>query len=190
MAVPKLYQAVQASIAGPLHRQIRAHLAKVVPDEPSVHVLDVGCGVGDYAGVFERAAYRGIDLDAHYIAAARRERHGSNATFEVGDARALPFADGQFDYCISVGLYHHLADAAVVASLRDALRVSAPGNVLVFDAIFPPRGNWIGYALRRLDRGKHVRFLPEYEGLLRSHFQPAEIRAERAGLLDYIFFRL
>jgi hypothetical protein len=89
-----------------------------------------------------------------------------------------------------VGLYHHLPDAAVLESLGQAQRVTVPGCVLVIDAIYPPRGNWPGYLLRRIDRGKHVRTLRRYEELLRSRFELLEIKAERGGFLDYVSFRV
>jgi SAM-dependent methyltransferase len=190
MAVPQLYRAVQASIAGPLHRQVTAHLRAAVPDRPDVRVLDLGCGTGDYAALFEHAAYQGIDLDARYVDAAAARFAQANVTFAVGDATTLRFGDASFDYCFSVGLHHHLPDDAVLRSLAEAVRVSAPGRVLVVDAIFPPRGNWGGWALRRLDRGKHVRHLDAYESLLRSRFPWVDIRALRGGLLDYVLFRL
>jgi ubiquinone/menaquinone biosynthesis C-methylase UbiE len=190
MAVPQLYRAVQASVAGPLHRQVTAHLRAAIPDRPGIRVLDLGCGTGDYAVLFERAAYCGVDSDDRYVQAAAARVERANVTFAVGDATALEFPDASFDYCFSVGLHHHLPDDAVLRSLTDAVRVSAPGRVVVADAIFPPHGNWPGWVLRRLDRGKHVRRLDAYAALLRSRFPAVELRALRGGLLDYVLFRL
>jgi SAM-dependent methyltransferase len=190
MSLPRLYQAVQSSIAGALHRQVRERIAAWVPDVPDVRVLDLGCGVGDYAVLFERARYHGVDIDPRYVATARRSFPRDNVTFAVGDATALDFPEGAFDYCFSVGLYHHLPDQALLASLACAQRAAAPGRVLVIDAIYPPQGNWPGYVLRRVDRGKHVRTIAAYERLLRSRFDVLELGAERGGLLDYVSFRI
>jgi SAM-dependent methyltransferase len=190
MSLPRLYRAVQSSIAGPLHRQVRERIAAAIPDAPQVRVLDLGCGVGDYAALFTRARYHGLDIDPRFVETARRSFTGDNITFAVGDARVLSFPDRAFDYCFSVGLYHHLPDAALVESLSQAQRVTSPGCVLVIDAIYPPRGNWPGYLLRKIDRGKHVRSLHDYEELLRSRFDVLEARAARGGFLDYVCFRL
>jgi SAM-dependent methyltransferase len=190
MSVPRLYRAVQTSIGGELHRQVRALLAASIPDRADVRILDLGCGVGDYAMVFARARYHGIDLEPRYVESARRDFGREGATFAVGDATRLGLTEAAFDYCFSVGLYHHLPDDAVVTSLEQARRAAAPGRVVVVDAIYPPRGNWAGYVLRRLDRGKHVRTLGDYEALLRERFDVVEIRAERGGLLDYVVFRV
>jgi ubiquinone/menaquinone biosynthesis C-methylase UbiE len=97
MSWPRLYQAVQSSIAGPLHRQVRERIAAAIPDAPRVRVLDLGCGVGDYAALFTRAQYHGLDIDPRYVAAARRSFPGDNITFAVGDARVLAFPDRAFD---------------------------------------------------------------------------------------------
>src|SRR5262245_14627898 len=93
MALPRLYQAVQSSIAGSLHRQVRERIAAAIPDAPQVRVLDLGCGIGDYAGLFGRARYHGIDIDPRYVATARRSFPGDNLTFAVGDATSLAFPD-------------------------------------------------------------------------------------------------
>lgn len=190
MGFPRLYAAVQNNIAGSMHQEVKASLSGELPDENGVDILDLGCGVGDYSVLFEHATYTGMDLDENYIRSAATNYGRAGVTFLAGDATGIPFPDGRFDYCFSVGLYHHLPDDAVVASLKEALRVAGSGRVIIIDAIYPPHGNSLGYILRRLDRGKFVRSFTAYEKLLRDHYTVHEISARRAGLLDYIFYRL
>ncbi|MBI1920704.1 MAG: class I SAM-dependent methyltransferase [Geobacter sp.] len=190
MGFPRLYAFVQNSIARSLHHQVKSSLCRDLPDKTGVDILDIGCGIGDYSVLFKQATYTGLDKDECYIHSATSKYGRPGVTFIAGDATKLSFSSGHFSYCFSVGLYHHLPDDAVVASLQEALRVAGPGRVIVMDAIFPPRGNFPGYLLRRLDRGKFVRTFTAYEQLLRNHFNVQEITAKRGGLLDYIYYRL
>jgi SAM-dependent methyltransferase len=71
-------------------------------------VLDIGCGTGQTTREAALAAPAGdalgVDIDAGMIAHARElaDREGvPNVRFEVGDARAHPFASGAFDIAIS-----------------------------------------------------------------------------------------
>lgn len=190
MGFPRLYAAVQNSIAGSMHQEVKTSLSGALPDENGINILDLGCGVGDYSVLFKRATYTGMDLDENYIRSATTNYGRAGVTFLAGDATGIPFPDGSFDYCFSVGLYHHLPDDAVVTSLNEALRVAGSGRVIIIDAIYPSHGNGLGYILRRLDRGKFVRSFTAYEKLLRDHYTVHDISARRAGLLDYIFYRL
>jgi ubiquinone/menaquinone biosynthesis C-methylase UbiE len=58
-----------------------------------------------------------------------------------GDAFALPFRDGAFDYAFSSLFLHHFEDAAVVNLFREMDRVSRRG-VLTVDLIRSPLAYW------------------------------------------------
>ena len=83
-------------------------------------VLAVGCGTGSLAlEVVARtgvAAVTGIDQSEAYIACARgRSEHG-RIGFEVGDACALPYADGSFDTVLSLLVLNFVPDAPAAAA--------------------------------------------------------------------------
>ena len=91
--------------------------------------LDVGCGTGALSGtildVAQPAAVLGVDPSERYVAYARERIADLRASFEVGDARALPVADGAFDAVVS-GLVLNFVPAAdqagAVAEMRRAVR--------------------------------------------------------------------
>lgn len=64
-------------------------------------VLDVASGTGNLAIPAARAGARvtGIDIAPNLIAEARRQASaaGCDIEFDIGDAEALPYADGRFD---------------------------------------------------------------------------------------------
>lgn len=74
--------------------------------KPGMRVLDVACGTGNLAIPAAKlgADVTGIDIAPNLIeqAQARAAEMGLNAVFEVGDAEALPYADGSFDVVITM----------------------------------------------------------------------------------------
>src|SRR4029434_10087110 len=68
---------------------------------PGTRLLDVGCGAGQLALIAARAGAQvtGGDIAPNWIekAQTRAAVEGLQATFEVADAEALPYGDGQFD---------------------------------------------------------------------------------------------
>jgi ubiquinone/menaquinone biosynthesis C-methylase UbiE len=99
-----------------------------------LRVLDVGCGTGDQlrimAPLVAPGPAVGVDLSATLVARARRRAApaAGQVSFHVGDACALPFADGVFDRVVANQVLLHLADPwRAVAQMRRVLR---PGGLL------------------------------------------------------------
>jgi ubiquinone/menaquinone biosynthesis C-methylase UbiE len=69
-------------------------------------VLDVACGTGNLALPAARAGadVTGVDIAPNLIeqAIAHAESEGLNAKFDVGDAEAMPYADGEFDVVMTM----------------------------------------------------------------------------------------
>jgi ubiquinone/menaquinone biosynthesis C-methylase UbiE len=116
---------------------IRRH----IPKPPAV-VLDVGGGAGAYSFWLTDLGYEVhlVDPVPLHVERARtvsaRRAQGRLASVEVGDARALSFADRRADAVLLLGPLYHLTQAADRASaLREALRVLRPGGLLLAAAI-------------------------------------------------------
>lgn len=73
---------------------------------PGDRVLDVACGTGNLALPAARAGAQvsGIDIAPNLLeqARSRAETEGLKAVFEEGDAEQLPYADGSFDFVMSM----------------------------------------------------------------------------------------
>jgi SAM-dependent methyltransferase len=115
---------------------------------PGESVLDVACGTGNLAIPAARAGARvtGIDIAPNLIAQARLEARtvGCAISFEVGDAEALPYIDGQFDTTMTMfGAMFAYRPARAAAEL---LRVTRPGGRVAM-ANWTPEG-FIGQMLR------------------------------------------
>ena len=95
-------------------------------------VLEIGAGTGrnlDHLGA--DVALTGLDASAEMLAQAqaRRRRLGRAAGFVVGDAAALPFAEGSFDAVLSTLALCTIPDLA--GAIVEAHRVLRPGGRLV-----------------------------------------------------------
>jgi len=98
-------------------------------------VLDFGSGHGDLlAHLFRRGiAAHGLEFSAG-SAAAMRARFASEDLFrgvEVADDLPSPFPDGSFDIVFLVEVVEHLLDEQLEPTMRELLRLLAPGGHVV-----------------------------------------------------------
>ena len=111
------------------------------PDLRGLRVLDAGCGTGHTAATIAHdhpeVEVVGIDLSETSLAAARACADelgvGSNLTLQqlaIEDAGAL---EGRFDYIITSGVLHHLADPdAGLRALADKLSPTGGLGILLY----------------------------------------------------------
>lgn len=115
------------------------------------HVLDVGCGDGEFAlELWKRGAkVTGIDASPAMIGAARARaaQHGADIAFEVGTAQSLPFRSNAFDRVVAITVLCFVKDAASV--LREMAWVLRPGGLVVIGEL----GKWSTWAAGRRFRG-------------------------------------
>lgn len=146
-----------------VYRKRREVLAEwgVLAGETSV--LDIGCGIGQFAPLAQ-GEYLGIDLNEHYIRHAQRRYGDSDKAFRAMDVRDLLDEDHTYDVVLMVDFLHHLDDDACLALLSAARRL-ARRHVVSFEPIAEqtnPAGRWIVAH----DRGAHVRPLAQLYGLM------------------------
>jgi SAM-dependent methyltransferase len=85
--------------------------------------LDLGCGTGLHRSAVETAGFTWVGLDYHEPGALL-----------FGDAHALPFRDGVFDFVLSVATLEHLRNPLLGA--KEAFRVARPGAALLGTVAF------------------------------------------------------
>ena len=119
---------------------------------PGERVLDMGCGAGRHAfEMYRRGAdVIAFDQDADELAGVRdlfvamREAGevpaGAEADTQEGDARALPFADGEFDRSVAAEELEHIP--ADIQAIDELARVLRPGGTI---ALTVPR--WLPEAI-------------------------------------------
>ena len=122
-------------------------------DDRSLRTLDVGAGTGfTTEGIVERvdpACVTMLDQSPHQLARARAKPALERCEKLLGDAEALPFADGRFDRYVSAGSIEYWPDPQ--RALAEAHRVLRPGGRALVDRAGPACQPAAARARRRLD---------------------------------------
>lgn len=94
--------------------------------------LDIGCGTGALSATIldtaEPASVVGLDASAGFVAHARDTISDPRASFQVGDAQALSFADRSFDAAVSALVLNFLPDPP--RALNEMQRVTRESGVV------------------------------------------------------------
>ncbi len=174
--------------------QIPFEAAKLLPlhrynDLRSVRkVLDVGCGPGTNAPLFEAVDYLGCDINAQYIEYASRRFKGR---FVIADATLWQPPQGEsFDMVLVNSLLHHINDAGVQAALgrlREA--VADDGHLHLLELVTPERGT-PAHWLARADRGQFSRSVEEWVRLCDQFFTPVLVEPYQLGVLGLTLWNM
>lgn len=174
---PAVYRAWQA----PFVRQKLAPFLANSSIGPEDRVIDVGCGPGTNAGVFESRGYVGADLSPDYVASARE--HYPQHRFEVWDI-TKPGPDlGTFDLALINSVFHHLSDTEtenVLGRLPGLLRADSPIHII--DLVLPSDRS-LARTLAKLDRGEYPRSLDHWRFLLDGLLNVQMVEPFQVGLL-------
>jgi ubiquinone/menaquinone biosynthesis C-methylase UbiE len=135
---------------------------------------DVGCGNGAFTELLiRRCAARevqGIDPSEEQIAFARSRLPGSVARFQLGDAMALPYADGTLDAAVMALVIFFVPEPA--RGVAEMVRVVRPG------------GSVSAYAWDMLGGGfPFAVILEEFEALGSTPLLPPSVEASRAEVM-------
>jgi SAM-dependent methyltransferase len=91
---------------------------------PRESLLDVGCGTGFFTRALAASIdgqATGVDINPEWVEYARR-RDAGRASYEVADARALPYANASFDLVVSIAALCFIEEEVTAA--REILRVA------------------------------------------------------------------
>jgi len=152
-------------------------LAQMVGAGGDDRAVDIACGPGTLALRFARHVrwICGLDLTPAILKRARRsavEENLRNLAFAIGDAHALPFADGSLDIAVTSYSLHHMSDPARV--IGEMARVVKRGGRAGVVDIFVPEDRQAAALNNRIEQirdASHTRTLArsEFENIFERH---------------------
>ncbi|PND57582.1 hypothetical protein CRM90_11355 [Mycobacterium sp. ENV421] len=110
-------------------------ILKALAAPTGARFLDAGCGSGSHSIRLAERGYRveAVDFSEAILESARQRVDEHNVrdrvTLRQGNLRALPYADGEFEYVLCWGVLMHVPD--LEAAIAELSRVVAPGGALV-----------------------------------------------------------
>ena len=115
------------------HRRVNPEVLKHLIEAGEVnsqsHVLEVGCGSGNYSrALVDLTGCTAVGVDPSEAMLAQAKAQSEAIQFQLGRAEQLDFPDGHFDFVFSVDVIHHVKDQA--AYYQQAARVLEPGGNL------------------------------------------------------------
>ncbi len=152
--------------------------------EVNQKILDIGCGTGEFSGLFNKESYTGIDINKEYINFAKTKK---KKNFLVMDATDLKFEDETFDAILVMAILHHLELAGVEKVLSEAKRVLKPnGKILILeDAKLEGKDGILTKLVQKFDKGAFIREPGEYQKMASKYFKPLKDWPFRSGACTY-----
>ena len=96
------------------------------------HVLDLGCGIGQFTDYWLVNGFQVISADISENALnALKERTPSATTVELDMSKPLPFEDGTFDVVFANLSIHYFDEKTTIALSGEIQRVLKPGGLFI-----------------------------------------------------------
>lgn len=113
-------------------------IRRLMPDLAGLHILDLGCGFGDFARFARNegaASVTAVDVSQRMLEEAMRHTADSAVTYLHTPIEKYISAPGMFDLVVSSLALHYIADYSAV--VRNIFRFLKPNGKLVFSVEHP-----------------------------------------------------
>lgn len=151
------------------HAIFRTAELKCLGEVDKAVVLDLGCGVGEFADAAVRIRLTvGLDVAGRKLLKARQTAKYAHVC--QGDARALPFADACFGSIVCISVMEHIRRPRQV--LAEAFRTLQPGGVFVGTLVLNDLHRHLFYPrfLRRVGLGCLIQpYVRAHDRLFKHH---------------------
>lgn len=174
---PKIYDLLQKMVHGEYGMQrdiIASYLA-----EPRGKTLEIGCGTGILSRLFAPGSYSGADILPDRIAAARR-LHPAHDFHVIDFSKDYSEFLEDYDTLLFHACIHHIDNASVTRMLANVAKAvghrDRPMQIIAIEPCLPDKVllNVPGFILAKLDRGKFVRSIKDYDRLFGGKIRKSE----------------
>jgi SAM-dependent methyltransferase len=96
----------------------------------NLHMLDVGCGIGELHPLVRSMFGRICGVDVSTASVAQARIRNPEVQYEAYVGETLPYESATFDLSIAICVLHHVPSPQRVGFLREMQRVVRPGGVV------------------------------------------------------------
>jgi len=161
------------------------------------HILDVGCGTGEYVCRANELGFTASGLEPADAMRAVAISKNPGATIVSGVATELPFPDESFDLVICIEVLRYLDRSDIRQALRQIYRVLRPGGTMFLTMVnrYALDGFFLHYSVQRMFKPRgverpHCEFMTpaELDGEIRAAgFSAATYRGVLFGPMRALF---
>ena len=173
-------------LSSPLRRYIWERefrvLERIAREQLSPHstILDAPTGTGRVVPLFRSLGHKvtGVDISLDMLKMQFSQLGDLSCGLVRGDCEVLPFADGAFDYVISLRFMGHVPPEARSRVLLEFKRVARKGVIVGFPVVrsITKLKFWLGNLRYRLANGKPRCWWPATPGSLPKELNTAGLR--------------
>ncbi len=164
-------------------RQTKNRIREVCARLGNPSVLDIGCGTGEYAGLFDPSSYLGTDINARYLDFARRRSPVHR--FEEADMTQWS-SPARFDLVLVNGVLHHLSDDLADAVLSVAAEhLVSEGRLLVIEDVRDDDDPLLTRMLHRMDEGHYIRDVTAWRKFFSERIDSERSERYFSGICPY-----
>lgn len=146
--------------------ECRQEVVETLEDVPFKTLLDLDCGGGKLLEqlfeTFPDMQACGFDYSLERLAGAKERLSGHTVDFKFGNAKQLPYEDGQFDVVVSTSTFHHYPYPEEV--LKEVHRVLKPkGTFVICDTYLNATLRYLNAFCKPINEVTEVRMYSEKE---------------------------
>ena len=130
-------------------------------------VLDIGCGPGTETKYFKGSKkYIGVDISSIYIDEAKKNYPNAGDFYCCSIEKIAELPIDNIDIITIKGVFHHLSSDIIQDFLKKIHhKINPEGRIITLDCAFE-KNKLLSNFVVGLDRGMHVRSIPDYKSLL------------------------
>ncbi len=162
---------------GRMYKELRNAIAV----EKDSKVLDVGCGTGEFALLFDNSIdYTGIDMNQGFLDYASKLYKNQKKKFIQMDATKMKFKQNEFDTVLLLSFMHHFPEGDLDKIFKKISGLTKK-NIFVLEPI-PRKYNILSKIFYALDRGNFIRKKEEQLRILNKYFTTISYKEFDSGL--------
>lgn len=167
-----------------IERKCLALIKEMIGPHAGLKLAEIGSGGGHVLRMFKAAKLTAIDVSDVFLATAKKNLAGYDATFVKGEVDKLDLPAESFDRIVCTEVLEHTVDPdAILAAMAKLLKkdgvavITVPNDPLILKLKAAVRRTPLGYVLRsRIEWGGDIHHIhkwtpAEFERLLSKHFR-------------------